>query len=112
MLLFDHLDDEDGAVQRSVESYQTGDDGGLLCPVCQRHNITFRSHGLVCPCGVRINTQTDHVDDSFLRHQLAALVDHHASCCPAQPFFCVQNQFGVEGLYMLCNTCDALELVI
>jgi len=107
-----HLRVEEGAMQHDVEGYLSRGNDGLLCPVCRLHNISFRNHGLVCPCGVRINTQTDHVDESFLRHQLSALVEHHSGQCRAQPFFCVQNQFGIEGLYMLCNDCDALELVI
>ena len=104
---------EEGAAQQAIESYyETEAEGSLLCPVCKQHNIRFQQQGFMCPCGVRVNTQTDHVDDSFLRQQLVQLVSHHSDHCVHQPFFCVQNTFGVEGLYMLCNGCDALELVI
>ena len=114
MLQFEEGDSfEQDAVQQAVEGYYQGEaDGALLCPVCKQHNIRFQHQCIMCPCGVRVNTQTDHVDDSFLRQQLMTLVSHHSDHCCQQPFFCVQDTFGVEGLYMMCNSCDTLELVI
>lgn len=106
----------EASAQHDVEGYYqdvSGQrNGAVLCPVCKHDDLHFAEAQIGCPCGIRINTETDYVHPDYVQQQLADALAQHSQCCPSQPFFCVQNTFGMEGLYMLCNDCDALELII
>lgn len=105
---------ESAEEQDAVSNYYNdmADGNLLLCPVCKKDAISCVNGLLFCRCGVRLNTQADHITTDFLRSQLADTIAMHSQVCHEQPFFCVQNSFGIDGMYMLCNHCECLELVV
>uniref|UniRef100_A0A8C5PRC3 RPA interacting protein n=1 Tax=Leptobrachium leishanense TaxID=445787 RepID=A0A8C5PRC3_9ANUR len=85
----------------------------IVCPVCNRHNLTVTSGFIVCRCGVHVNTQSQGMSIEKLSSLLEANLTAHGCNCPQHPVFSVAT--GVDGtasLFMSCHVCDAVTVVI
>eukprot|EP00656_Telonema_subtile_P006294 TRINITY_DN12889_c0_g1_i1.p1 TRINITY_DN12889_c0_g1~~TRINITY_DN12889_c0_g1_i1.p1 ORF type:complete len:119 (-),score=14.73 TRINITY_DN12889_c0_g1_i1:270-626(-) len=89
----------------AIAQYERGD--SLPCPICSEQLEMVRD-SLFCHCGLVL----EGVGFSSLQHQLAELMELHRRQCHQAPFFCMETKFGMDGLYMLCNHCDVLEIVM
>merc|ERR1712196_552059 len=78
----------------------------LPCPVCKEQLRELR-RSTYCDCGLFL----ENVTLTTLRQQLAEITQIHSASCAHAPFFCMELRFGMNGLYMLCNHCDAFEVV-
>ncbi|XP_075708982.1 RPA-interacting protein [Rhinoderma darwinii] len=87
--------------------------GNIVCPVCNRNNLTVTSCFVLCQCGVYINCKSQGMNTEKLQALLEANLSAHASCCSEQPVFSVV--FGAEemsSMFMSCAVCDTVAIII
>ncbi|CAH2222956.1 RPA-interacting A [Pelobates cultripes] len=85
----------------------------IVCPVCNRHNLTVTSCFIVCQCGVHINTQSQGMSIEKLRSLLETnLTAHGYNCCHHPVFSVVTGMEGIPSLFMSCHVCDAMTIVV
>ncbi|MEE6469901.1 hypothetical protein FKM82_008811 [Ascaphus truei] len=76
----------------------------LVCPVCNRNNLTVTNCFIVCQCGVYINTRSQGMTIEKLQSLLETNLTSHGYYCPWHPVFSVA--IGVEreaSLFMSCH---------
>ncbi|XP_044141274.1 RPA-interacting protein [Bufo gargarizans] len=85
----------------------------VVCPVCNRNNLTVTSCFIVCQCGVYINCKSQGMDTEKLQALLEANLSAHASYCSEQPVFSVGlGAEGMSSMFMSCSVCDAVVIVL
>ncbi|XP_074870142.1 RPA-interacting protein [Carettochelys insculpta] len=83
----------------------------VICPVCNRNNLTVTSHWVLCPCGLCISTQD--MTKQKLRSLLEDSVTNHGHQCLHKPEFSITS--GMEGeanLFMTCPVCDSWTVLL
>ncbi|XP_040280800.1 RPA-interacting protein isoform X2 [Bufo bufo] len=85
----------------------------VVCPVCNRNNLTVTSCFIVCQCGVYINCKSQGMNTEKLQALLEANLSAHASYCSEQPVFSVGlGAEGTSSMFMSCSVCDAVVIVL
>ncbi|KAL8198831.1 UNVERIFIED_CONTAM: hypothetical protein K2H54_025578 [Gekko kuhli] len=83
----------------------------VICPVCQRNNLTVMGHVVTCTCGLCIGTQG--MTEEMLRSLLADGVMEHSQHCQQRPEFSVTGGMdGETNLLMSCQICDFLAVIL
>lgn len=85
----------------------------VVCPVCNRNNLTVTSCFVLCQCGIHINCKSQGMNTEKLQALLEANLSAHAYYCSEQPVFSVG--FGAEGMssmFMSCSVCDTVAIII
>lgn len=67
---------------------------------------------IFCPCGIRVDTQSDAVDLRYAHDSINETIEQHASHCHGIPFFYVEEQWYVCLLFLGCNECGAKEVAL
>ncbi|XP_076867804.1 RPA-interacting protein [Brachyhypopomus gauderio] len=105
--------------QQSEEQYFSSvvdgmeEEGKLICPVCQRNNLTVNSHFTSCPCGIYINTVGRNITPELLQHLLETRVTEHMEDCFQKPIFSVTSHMdGSPNLMISCKVCDYLSIIL
>ncbi|XP_063809746.1 RPA-interacting protein isoform X2 [Pseudophryne corroboree] len=84
----------------------------IVCPVCNRNNLTVTSCFVLCQCGVYINCKSQGMSIEKLRELLDAHLSAHAYSCSEHPVFSVAlGAEGVPCLFMSCYACDAMSVI-
>ncbi|KAG9466697.1 hypothetical protein GDO78_016256, partial [Eleutherodactylus coqui] len=84
----------------------------VVCPVCNRNNLTVMSCFILCQCGVYINCKSQNMNTEKLKALLEENLLAHAGFCNEQPVFSVG--FGAEGMssmFMSCSVSNFLLLI-
>ncbi|XP_029467879.1 RPA-interacting protein [Rhinatrema bivittatum] len=85
----------------------------IACPVCKRNNLHVLGHVIECPCGVHINTQLRVMTVQQLQLLLEEALTEHRSQCLHQPVFSVTTAMeGKSNLFMSCQVCDSMMLIL
>jgi hypothetical protein len=92
----------------NLERLQQSD---VLCPVCRRKCLFSFETAIGCRCGFRMNTAGGMTID-HLQRSLAETYATHRSGCSAEPVFQLRDYFGVDALWMVCQACDDLQVVL
>ncbi|KAM4699145.1 RPA-interacting protein [Discoglossus pictus] len=82
-----------------------------VCPVCNLNYLTVTSCFILCQCGVYIKTQGMSKEKlhSLLENNLTA----HGYNCHQHPVFSVAvGAEGVSSLFMSCQVCDAMAIIL
>ncbi|XP_075051062.1 RPA-interacting protein isoform X2 [Mixophyes fleayi] len=83
----------------------------IVCPVCNRNNLTVTSCFVLCQCGVYIKSQGMSIEK--LRALLDGNLSAHMYSCSEQPVFSVVlGAEGVSSLFLTCYACDAMSVII
>jgi len=84
----------------------------VLCPLCRKRFLFVLETVLGCRCGLRLNT----ANGLTISHMQASLAEtyaaHRAGGCPAEPVYEVRDYFGIDALWMLCERCEDLQVVL
>ncbi|KAK1787874.1 hypothetical protein P4O66_016351 [Electrophorus voltai] len=89
------------------------EEGKLICPVCQRNNLTVNSHFTSCACGIYINTVGRNITAELLQCLLETRVTEHMEDCLQNPVFSVaSNMDGSPNLMISCKVCDYLSIIL
>ena len=84
----------------------------VLCPLCRKRFLFVLETVLGCRCGLRLNT-ANGLTISHLQASLAeSYAAHRAGGCPAEPVYEVRDYFGIDALWMLCERCEDLQVVL
>nr|AAH73732.1 Xripalpha protein [Xenopus laevis] len=95
----------------SVVELSTGDQ--IVCPVCNRNYLTVTSCFIVCQCGVYINTQSRGMSIEKLHSLLESSLTSHGYHCTKLPVFSVATELGgAASLFMSCQECDAMVVIL
>ena len=102
------LDDEESCVQTPIKVYPSD----VLCPVCRKRCLFVLESIIGCRCGVRLNT-AHGLTISHLQQSLAETYDsHRAGGCAREPVYEIRDYFGCPALWMLCPSCEDLQVVL
>jgi hypothetical protein len=83
----------------------------VLCPICRRRFLFCAGTAIGCRCGFRMNTaggMTIH----HLQQSLATVFAAHRAGCASEPVFQLRDYFGVDALWMWCEACEDLQVVL
>ncbi|KAJ1185341.1 hypothetical protein NDU88_002134 [Pleurodeles waltl] len=85
----------------------------VVCPVCNRNNLTVTSHFVLCPCGLYINTNSRGLTDEKLQSLLERhLLDHRFHCLHSPVFSVSSWTEGESNLFMSCQVCDTVAVIL
>ncbi|KAM8976514.1 RPA-interacting protein [Pelodytes ibericus] len=85
----------------------------IVCPVCNRHNLTVTSCFIVCQCGVHINTRSQGMSIEKLQVLLETNLTAHGYNCPQHPLFSIATgEEGIASLFMTCHVCDVMAVIV
>ncbi|XP_015760294.1 PREDICTED: RPA-interacting protein A-like, partial [Acropora digitifera] len=106
----DNLKFEEASLCAAIECLRTDE---VLCPVCKSKPLHQNKQVIFCACGLRIDTEYDAVNLSYVRGQIeSALVAHRDEHCLAEPEFCISfvQELGVRNLVLLCKSYQSISL--
>lgn len=109
----ENLKFEEASLCAAIESLGTED--YVICPVCKRNPLHQNKQVVFCACGIRIDTEHDALNLTYLRNQIdEALTIHRDQGCAMEPEFCVSvfHEVGVSNLVALCKACDFFFIVL
>lgn len=109
----ENLKFEEASLCAAIESLRTED--YVICPVCKRNPLHQNKQVVFCACGIRIDTEHDALNLTYLRNQIdEALTIHRDQGCAMEPEFCVSvfQEVGVSNLVALCKACDYFFIVL
>jgi len=98
----------------------TGEEA-VLCPVCEQAYLIQTAHGraggiVACrnqACQLRLDCAAEGLTLDNVRRSLASVIyEHSATGCNDKPAFEMREEFGVVGLWMGCNACGRVQMVI
>ncbi|XP_051134068.1 uncharacterized protein LOC127253491 isoform X1 [Andrographis paniculata] len=110
-------DEEDEYLSRAVYEHMhlNGDKVAevVWCPICKHGELYENSCDIYCTrCHLRLE-RGDEVDLNLLRLRLAeAHTEHLDRGCRLKPEFCLETKFDLSALYIKCQGCNTLEIVI
>ncbi|KAF7836752.1 RPA-interacting protein isoform X2 [Senna tora] len=110
-------EDEDEYLARAVyEHMQLNADQAreeIWCPICKKGELKESRCLIYCiHCELRLS-KVDELTLDFLRERLAeAHTEHFDRGCRSKPKFCMETRFNLTALYISCEDCDTLEVVI
>nr|XP_033777308.1 RPA-interacting protein isoform X1 [Geotrypetes seraphini] len=84
----------------------------MVCPVCKRNNLTVKEHFIECPCGVHINTHLQAMTAQQLQSHLEDALTEHQSQCLHYPVFSVGTGLEENNLFMSCQVCDTVMVIL
>ncbi|XP_069827232.1 RPA-interacting protein [Dendropsophus ebraccatus] len=85
----------------------------VVCPVCNRNNLTVTSCFVLCQCGVYINCKSQGMSTEKLQVLLEASLSGHGGYCNEQPVFSVGlGAEGTSSMFMSCSVCDVVAIII
>ncbi|KAK2558323.1 RPA-interacting protein A [Acropora cervicornis] len=108
----ENLKFEEASLCAAIECLRTDE---VLCPVCKSKPLHQNKQVIFCACGLRIDTEYDAVNLSYVRGQIeSALVAHRDEHCLAEPEFCISfvQELGVRNLVSLCRACEFMYIVL
>ncbi|GAB1607997.1 RPA-interacting protein A-like [Argonauta hians] len=88
----------------------TADD--VICPLCQKNPLHENKGVIFCKCGLRINTEQDGFKLADVKAQLDSGVEIHSLACDTVPVFSMMCVLGTTNLFMTCEACDFMHIVI
>ncbi|KAK9091675.1 hypothetical protein Sjap_024852 [Stephania japonica] len=99
--LFDHL--QLNNEQRMV----------IWCPICKRGKLQEDLHLIYCSCCKLQLSKGDEVSLELLQVRLGEAVSEHLDRgCRKTPKFHLETSFNLKALYINCEACDTLEIVL
>ncbi|GAQ78452.1 hypothetical protein KFL_000130340 [Klebsormidium nitens] len=107
----------EAALRDSIEAHERmmleGSTPAVLCPLCQKGRLFSSDHSIFCINGdFRIDTQHDHINLEYLQNRLEEACHEHSKNCHHVPGFVLQERFGIKALYLACQDCGALQIVV
>jgi hypothetical protein len=84
----------------------------VLCPVCRRRCLFTVSTAIGCRCGFRMNTANGLTIEHLHQSLAASYAAHRAGGCTAEPVYRLQDYFGVDAVWMSCEACEDLQVVL
>ncbi|XP_069470702.1 RPA-interacting protein [Ambystoma mexicanum] len=85
----------------------------IVCPVCNRNNLTVTSHFVVCACGLYIHAHSRGLTVEKLQSLLGNHLAEHQCRCPHRPLFSVGTGLAGEShLFMSCQVCDTVAVIL
>lgn len=110
-------DEEDEFLARAVYEHMKLNDkqesNVVWCPICKQGELKDTHLLIICSlCEFKLN-KADEVNLDLLRTRLAeAHAEHLDRGCRLKPKFCIEIRFGLNALYIECQGCNTLEVVI
>nr|XP_007137335.1 hypothetical protein PHAVU_009G118400g [Phaseolus vulgaris]ESW09329.1 hypothetical protein PHAVU_009G118400g [Phaseolus vulgaris] len=85
----------------------------IWCPICKQGELKDSHNLIYCSrCELQLNKASELTLD-FLRDRLAEVhTEHLDRGCRLKPKFCMKTKFNLTALYISCEGCDTLEVVI
>jgi len=83
----------------------------VLCPLCKEHNLIFKVKLFMCICGFNLDTGDDKITFEHLEKEIITAYNSHKNNCKEEPYFHVENQFGISMLCLSCNHCNNFSVV-
>ncbi|BAT77446.1 uncharacterized protein HKW66_Vig0092320 [Vigna angularis] len=85
----------------------------IWCPICKEGELKDSHNLIYCTrCELQLNKANELTLD-FLRDRLAEVhTEHLDRGCRLKPKFCMKTKFNLTALYISCEGCDTLEVVI
>ncbi|XP_014500217.1 RPA-interacting protein A isoform X1 [Vigna radiata var. radiata] len=85
----------------------------IWCPICKEGELKDSYNLIYCTrCELQLNKASELTLD-FLRDRLAEVhTEHLDRGCRLKPKFCMKTKFNLTALYISCEGCDTLEVVI
>lgn len=82
----------------------------VICPVCQKTNLQLNCGNITCThCKITIPTQKSL---SEIKISILNLVDNHNSVCNSDVQFCIMTEVNETHVYLVCEACMDMKLVI
>ncbi|CAB3236422.1 unnamed protein product [Arctia plantaginis] len=82
----------------------------VICPVCQKIDLQLSNGNLRCTsCSISIPTQKSLAE---IKNDIFGLVDNHNSMCNSDVQFGLVTDFNESHVYLLCESCTEMKLVI
>lgn len=104
------LDDDSGAACPPPPPTLLQSD--VLCPLCRKRCLFVLETVVGCRCGLRLNT-AHGLTIAHLQSSLAeTYATHRAGGCAEEPVYEVRDYFGIDALWMLCASCEDLQVVL
>lgn len=104
-----HLRLEQEQLNISAETFSLD---GVICPVCRCNHLMLNKGIFFCSCGLRVDSKQDGFTLQNVKKLLEDAVSEHALQCSNSPQFCPIDMGGGENLVMVCQTCDAMTIII
>ena len=82
----------------------------VICPMCQKNNLTETSRGLSCPCGLHLSGK--QLSLSQVESALSTASELHSSSCDAVPLFSVESDGDCSVLSMQCINCSFFYRIV
>jgi len=83
-----------------------------LCPVCRKHKLLQNKYIIFCRCGLRVDTKRDNITLAYVQRVLVEAHREHSNHCNHEPHFEVREQFSISALYMICDVCGTIQVII
>ncbi|KAK9106123.1 hypothetical protein Scep_022967 [Stephania cephalantha] len=85
----------------------------IWCPICKRGKLQEDLHLIYCSCCKLQLTRGDEVSLELLQVRLGeAFSEHLDRGCRKTPKFHLETSFNLKALYINCEACDTLEIVL
>ncbi|KAJ8748218.1 hypothetical protein K2173_000626 [Erythroxylum novogranatense] len=107
-------DEEDEYLALAVfEHMHLNNEQAIWCPICKQGELKDDHKLIYCTqCELQLS-KGDEVNLDILKSRLAeAHAEHLDRGCRLKPEFCIKNMFGLTALYIFCQGCNMLEVVI
>ncbi|CAI9740637.1 Hypothetical predicted protein [Octopus vulgaris] len=84
----------------------------VVCPICKKNPLIENKGVIFCKCGLRINTEQDGFKLADVKAQLDSGIEIHNFTCDAEPEFSMMCVLGTTNLFMTCEACDFMHIII
>ncbi|KAJ2952807.1 hypothetical protein O0L34_g7167 [Tuta absoluta] len=83
---------------------------GVICPVCQKTNLTLQNSIILCPnCKTQISTTKTLAD---VKNSVISGVEKHSLMCNNDVQFTVISESNESHIYLICESCMEMQAVI
>lgn len=105
------LNENEKCEMEGIDWSSIEEDNNVLCPVCQKENITMINGHIICSrCETTIKTEKSLID---IKKTLFSDVElHNTACSNEAQFTVITDPNGSEHLYFICQNCNEMKLIL
>ncbi|KOB78707.1 putative RPA interacting protein [Operophtera brumata] len=85
-------------------------DDEVICPICQKSNLKLANGNVSCSnCKTKFNTSKKLTD---IKKSIVTCLEKHATLCTQEPQFTVIPDLNESHIYLICEICSEMNVLI
>ncbi|XP_045785131.1 RPA-interacting protein A-like [Maniola jurtina] len=85
-------------------------DDNVICPICQKNNVTLCSDTLLCSfCNIRVKTSKPLKD---IKNIIFNSIEKHSNVCSNTAQFSTVCELNDTHIYLICESCMDMKLIV